>query len=373
MAVMFVAAISVWSGCSQGGAHSGVNGDGAGMNNQERSAYAIAIHGGAGYIPKDVSPDQRRSIVASLERALAEGRAMLERGEPAIDVVEHVVVLLEDDPQFNAGRGAVFTAEGRNELDASIMEGSGLRCGAVAGVTTVRNPIRLARKVMTDTRHVLLARDGAERFADGTDLERVEPGYFYTPGRWADMEKVLRERGEPIPGRPEGVRAEGAGALPSNAPLGSPLGFGTVGCVALDRAGNVAAATSTGGLTGKRWGRIGDSPVVGAGTYADNGTAAVSCTGTGEEYIRRAVAYDVCAQMRYGGKGVEAAAKSQIFERLEPDVGGLIAVSGKGEIAMFTNTGSMPRAEADSGGRYRVLIWEEAEPIGEKSEGGVGR
>lgn len=358
---------TVWLvGCSQ--AHQGEGGagrvaSGGGMSVPRTGSYAIAIHGGAGYIPRDVPAEQRTAIVASLERALAEGRAMLERGEPALDVVEHVVALLEDDPLFNAGRGAVFTAEGRNELDASIMEGSGLRCGAVAGVTTVRNPIRLARRVMMDTRHVLLAREGAERFADTTDLERVDPAYFYTAGRWADLERVLKERGEPIPQRPPGAAVTTATPLPSDAPIGSPLGFGTVGCVALDKAGNLAAATSTGGLTAKRFGRIGDSPVIGAGTYADNQTAAVSSTGTGEEYIRRAVAYDVCAQMRYGGRTLERAARDQIFGRLEPDVGGLIAVSHRGEIAMFTNTGSMPRAEADSRGLFRVMIWESAEPL----------
>lgn len=340
------------------------------MTTPHTGHYAIAIHGGAGFIPKDVPTAHKKAIVTSLERALAEGRAMLERGEPALDAVEHVVALLEDDPLFNAGRGGVFTAEGRNELDASIMEGADLRCGAVAGVTTVRNPIRLARKVMTDTRHVLLAREGAERFADSTQLERVDPAYFYTPGRWADLEKVLRERGEPIPAKPAGVGEHShASPLPSNAPLGSPLGFGTVGCVALDKFGNLAAATSTGGLTAKRWGRIGDSPIIAAGTYADNATAAVSCTGTGEEYIRRAVAYDVCAQMRYAGHSLDRAARDQIFNRLEPDVGGLIAVSRKGDIAMFTNTGSMPRAEATSRGVYRVLIWDAPEPLDSPSDG----
>lgn len=290
---------------------------------------------------------------------------MLARGEPALDVVEHVVALLEDDPLFNAGRGAVFTAEGRNELDASIMEGSGLRCGGVAGVTTVRNPIRLARKVMMDTPHVLLARDGAERFADTTMLARVEPAYFFTEARWEDMLKALRERGEVVPMRPEGVPPQSVNETAQANAGGEepPLTQGTVGCVALDRAGNLAAATSTGGLTAKRWGRVGDSPVIGAGTYADNTTAAVSCTGTGEEYIRRAVAYDVCAQMRYAGKGLNAAARSQIFDRLNKDVGGLIAVSSNGEVAMCTNTGSMPRAHANAGGRFEVMIWEEVESL----------
>ncbi len=300
--------------------------------------YAIAIHGGAGVIERNALKADREGYTASLERALREGRDRLARGDAALDVVEAVVRLLEDDERFNAGKGAVFTADGIHELDASIMDGRTLACGAVAGVRTVKNPISLARLVMERTPHVMLAAGGAEEFAGQMGVERVDPSYFDTPRRRESLEQWRREQEE------------------KNA--WEPKSRGTVGCVALDRHGNLAAATSTGGMTGKRFGRVGDSPVIGAGTYASNATCAVSCTGTGEEFIRHAAAFQVSAIMQYIGADVERAARTVIFERLKADDGGLIAVSRTGQIAMPYSTLGMFRGAADSGGRFDVAIWE---------------
>lgn len=297
--------------------------------------FAIAIHGGAGVIDKGGPEAERDSYTLSLERALRHGRDRLAAGDSALDVVESVVRMLEDDPNFNAGKGAVFTEDGRHELDASIMDGKNLACGAVAAVRTVKNPISLARAVMERTKHVMLASDGAEQFATIAGVERVDPSYFDTDKRKKALEKFLENR------KREQERSRG-----------------TVGCVALDTSGNLAAATSTGGMTGKRFGRIGDSPVIGAGTYADNKTCAVSCTGTGEEFIRHVVAYQVSALMRYAGMSVDKAARTVIFERLQPDDGGLIAVSRTGEISMPYSSSGMFRGAADSTGRFGVAIWE---------------
>lgn len=301
------------------------------------SRFAIALHGGAGVIDKGVPAAERDAYLQSLQRALTEGRDRLARGESALAVTEAVVRILEDDPNFNAGKGAVFTEDGKHELDASIMDGKTLACGAVAGVRTVKNPITLARLVMEKTSHVLLMGDGAELFATSVGVERVDPSYFDTEKRRKALERVLEER-----------RMKAA----------AEKSRGTVGCVALDIHGNLAAATSTGGMTGKRFGRVGDSPVIGAGTYADNKTCAVSCTGTGEEFIRHVVAFQVSALMRYSGMALDKAARTVIFERLQPDDGGLIAVSRSGEISMPYSSAGMFRGAADSSGRFDVAIWE---------------
>jgi L-asparaginase / beta-aspartyl-peptidase len=301
--------------------------------------FAIAIHGGAGVIDRNGPEADRLAYTASLENALREGRDRLSRGDSALDTVEAIVRMLEDDPLFNAGKGAVFTEDGRHELDASIMDGSTLSCGAVAGVRTVKNPISLARLVMEKTPHVLLMGDGAEQFAASVGVELVDPTYFDTERRRRGLEEFLKKRKQKEDAAP-------------------PKSRSTVGCVALDSRGNLAAATSTGGMTGKRFGRVGDSPIIGAGTYANNETCAVSCTGTGEEYIRHVAAYDVSALMQYSHLSVDRAARTVIFERLKPDDGGLIAVSHTGEIAMPFNTNGMFRAAADSSGRFEVLIWE---------------
>jgi len=306
-----------------------------------KGRFAIAIHGGAGVIEKNAPEAERLAYVQGLEKALREGRDRLSRGESALDACEAVVRILEDDPNFNAGKGAVFTEDGKHELDASIMDGSNLACGAVAAVRTVKNPISLARLVMEKTSHVLLIGDGAEQFATTVGVERVDPSYFDTEKRRRALEAVLKERREKA--------------------AATPKSRGTVGCVALDIHGNLAAATSTGGMTAKRFGRVGDSPIIGAGTYANNATCAVSCTGTGEEFIRNQAAHDVSALMQYKGVSVEQAAHTVIFERLKPDDGGLIALSHTGEIAMPFSTLGMFRGAADSGGRFEVAIWEKGE------------
>lgn len=281
--------------------------------------WAIAIHGGAGYNPADMTPERSEQVRQGLELALKAGVKVLQSGGSALECVETVVRALEDRPEFNAGKGAVFNSEGKHELDAAIMDGAGRSCGAVAGVRTVRNPVTLARLVMTKTRHVMLAGDGAEQFATEQGVERVENSWFDTPESRQAWEHSK----------------------------------GTVGCVALDQRGNLAAATSTGGLTNKKWGRIGDSPVIGAGTYADNRSCAVSCTGTGEEYIRRAIAHDISARMLYGGDDVTTAAQAAL-NSLPADTGGLIAVGKDGTLVLLFNTTGMARGAANSEGRFEV-------------------
>jgi beta-aspartyl-peptidase (threonine type) len=249
--------------------------------------------------------------------------------------------MLEDDPNFNAGKGAVFTAAGTHELDASIMDGRDLSCGAVAGVRTVKNPISLARLVKEKTRHVLLATDGAEKFADEMNVERVPNSYFDTEKRRRSLDEWKQENGV----ADSGVRP--------------PYSYGTVGCVALDAHGNLAAATSTGGMTGKRFGRVGDSPIIGAGCYANNRTCAISCTGTGEQFIRHGVAKTISDRMELAGESAHAAASHLVFQTLNPDDGGLIVVSRSGEIVMLYNSEGMFRGAADSRGRFEIGIWNE--------------
>ena len=291
--------------------------------------WAIAIHGGAGGLATDTPDEIRDRYIGGLEAALSAGKRLLEAGGSSLDAVEEVIAILEDDIQFNAGRGAVFNAAGKHELDASIMDGETLAGGGVAGVRTVKNPIRLARKVMEQTRHVLLAGAGAEAFADATGVERVEPEYFYSEKRWLALQQKLESADK-----------------------------GTVGVVALDRDGNLAAGTSTGGLTAKMPGRVGDSPIIGAGTYADNRRCAVSGTGVGEQYIRHSAAYAVGALMAYEGLSLQQAVDRVIDETLAPGDGGLIAVDPQGNIAMRYNTTAMFRGAADSAGRFEVKIWD---------------
>jgi len=302
---------------------------------EPRLEWAIAIHGGAGVIAKDEYEDLRQEYLDRLTAALELGKSVLEAGGTSLDAVERVVMLLEDDPRFNAGKGAVFNHEGFHELDASIMSGETLQCGAVAGVRTVKNPIALARRVMEQSKHVLFVSDGAERFAMESGVELVDPEYFWTERR---REQWNKKQADP------------------DAPDFSPKG--TVGVVALDRFGNLAAGTSTGGLTDKAYGRVGDSPIIGAGTYADNRTCAVSGTGKGEEFIRNAVAFRISALMEYLGISVQQTADEVIMNDLHPGDGGVIAVGRNGEIALVFNTAGMFRGAADSGGRFEVAIWE---------------
>lgn len=318
--------------------------------------WSIVIHGGAGVIERDkLSKEAEAAYRASLSAALEAGRGALEEGRSALDVVELVVRRLEDDPLFNAGVGAVFTAEGRNELDASIMDGRTRAAGAVAGVTRVRNPISAARAVMEKSPHVFLAGEGAEAFAAAEGLAMVAPGYFYTQRRWDGLVQALQQRGWPIPAKPEGAPA-------GRAAIGAPLDehkFGTVGVVVRDRKGDLAAGTSTGGVTAKRWGRIGDSPVLGAGTYAQNGVCAVSATGSGEFFIRAAVAHAICARVALRREPVQAAADAVIKQELAAmgGDGGVIAVGPRGETVWSFNTPGMYRARQRAGEAPEIGIF----------------
>lgn len=303
--------------------------------------FALALHGGAGSDPRSCSAESNRKRKQTMAEALQVGIDLLQQGESAVSATEQVVKILEDDPQFNAGRGAVFNARGTHDLDAAIMDGRTLACGAVAGLTTVKNPIELARLVMTKTRHVLLAGPGAEEFARSQGIPLVDPEYFDTEQARQSWELLLS-------------RQSGLNHAEPNQGFIPNWDIGTVGCVALDGEGNLAAATSTGGITHKQFGRIGDSPIIGCGTYADNQTCAVSGTGIGEQFVRFTVAYDIAAQLKYRGSTLPDAVADNLFQRLNPGDGGVIAIDRKGEIVMEFSTPAMARAAADSAGRFEV-------------------
>ncbi len=308
----------------------------AGKPAAKPGAWALALHGGALDEVDKIPAERRQAMEASLGAALRQGRDILAAGGSALDAVERVVKALEDDPLFNAGKGAVYNAAGGHELDASIMDGRTKACGAVAGVATVKNPVALARLVMTRTRHVLLMGAGAEQFADEMRVERVDNRYFDTDYQF---ERWQRRKAE---------EAQAKAAAPDKK--------GTVGCVALDQAGNLAAATSTGGLTNKRFGRVGDSPIIGAGTYADNATCAVSCTGTGEEFIRHGVAHDVHARVLYKQQPLADAVSDVLRKTLRPDDGALIAVGSDGQLVADFNTDGLSRGLANAAGRFEVKL-----------------
>lgn len=305
---------------------------------------AIAVHGGSGTIERgEVPAEQESEIREMLARAVRAGHDVLASGGSSLDAVTAAVVLLEDAPQFNAGRGSVFNAEGKNELDASIMDGADLSAGAVAAARNIRNPVLLARRVMTHSEHVMLMGEGAEHFAREQGMVFEEDGYFYTDRRWQQLQKAKASD------RPETARL-------SETP---DAWHSTVGAVALDRAGNLAAATSTGGMTNKRWGRVGDSPIIGAGTYADNRSCAVSATGHGEYFIRATVARDVCSRMQYTGVSLAQATDQVVNGQLTPmgGEGGLIAVDRAGNISLRFNTAGMYRASIGPGGDLYVAVY----------------
>lgn len=293
--------------------------------------YALVLHGGAGSMNFENLPEPSQAVYkASLDSALQLGLVILDEGGAAIDAVEAVIRYMEDNPLYNAGRGAVFTSEGVNELDASIMNGSDLNAGAVAGVRDVRHPITAARTVMERSKHVMLSGAGASQFADENGLEIVDPSFFFTEKRYKSLQRIKDEEK-----------------------------LGTVGCVALDRDGNLCAGTSTGGMTNKKYGRIGDTPIVGAGTYANNNTCGVSATGHGEYFIRWAVAHDISALMEYKGMDVEAAAREVVEKKLVEagGSGGVICLDKYGRVAMVTNTSGMFRAYGNSDGDHQVAIF----------------
>ena len=312
----------------------------------------VVIHGGAGAISRGAaSPALEHEYHAALQAILASAQAVLARGGSAIDAVSVAVAGLEDCPYFNAGHGAVFTSDETHELDAAIMDGATLRCGSIANVHHVRNPVMLARMVMERCRHVFFVGEGAERFARANGVTMVARDYFSTPARLEQLRRAQLEATQGAASDPDGQPLPAHGQKAPADPIDPDRKFGTVGAVALDAAGNLAAATSTGGITNKQVGRVGDAPVIGAGTYANNATCAVSCTGTGEMYIRMVAAYDVSARMQYAGATLAQAADAVMFEAL-PSVGGkggLIAVDGHGNIALPFNTDRMYRGYARPG------------------------
>ena len=306
----------------------------------EAQPTALVIHGGAGTISREtLSAEREAEIRRDLERALEAGHAVLRDGGSALDAVSAAVVVMEDSPHFNAGRGAVFNAEGVNELDAAIMDGAGQRAGSIAAVHRVKNPVLLARAVMERSAHVMLIGDGAETFGRGAGIEFVEPAYFHTEYRWRQLQDA-RAR--------EATRS----ALPRH------FAYGTVGAVALDASGRIAAATSTGGMTNKRWGRVGDAPIIGAGTWADP-NCGVSATGWGEYFIRLNVAHDICARLAYRGDSLEEAAREVVMRRVPAlgGDGGIIALDAKGHIALEFNTEGMYRGWVGPDGRHELRIY----------------
>ena len=300
--------------------------------------FAIAVHGGAGTLSRpETSAEQERAYAEGLDAALDAGYSLLERGRPSLDAASAAVCVLEDNPLFNAGRGAVLTRDGAAELDASVMDGSTLKAGAVTGLKHVKNPATLARRVMDHSPHVMLVGAGAEEFARLQGVDLVSNEYFRTPVRQQQLHRLL------------GGSSEKENDL---------VAFGTVGAVALDAQGNVAAATSTGGMTGKRWGRVGDSPIIGAGTYASNASCAVSATGHGEYFIRCAVAHDICAQVEYL-KIPLAQAAANVLAKIKAlgGNGGVIAVDPRGEVALAFNSEGMFRGQRTSSGKREVAIY----------------
>jgi len=323
--------------------------------------WAIVLHGGAGDIKRaELGASGDAAYRASLAKALQAGAQVLDRGGSSMDAVEAAIKVLEDDPLFNAARGAVFAADGTSEMDAAIMDGATLRAGAVADVTRTRYPISLARAVMEKTSYVLMVGPGADAFSVQAGLQQEEPGYFFTESRWLSLEKQLKKEGRPIPPRPAGAPPPGA-AVPV-AQVEEPADthrYGTVGVVALDRQGNVAAGTSTGGLQGKIPGRVGDSPLIGAGTYASNQSCAVSGTGVGEYFIRLTVAREVCNLVYFKGMPLQQAADQVIHKEvagLNGD-GGVIAIAPDGQLAWSFNTPGMFRARQTEGGKIEIGIY----------------
>ena len=319
----------------------------------QQKKYVMVIHGGAGTIlKKNMTPEKEAAYIAVLTQALQAGYMKIKEGKTSLDAVEATIHVLENDPHFNAGKGAVFTHEGRNELDAAIMDGKTLMAGAVAGVTTVKNPISAARAVMEKSEHVMMVGAGADQFAKDAGLEIVDPKYFWTKERWDGLQQAIRE---------DSTKAVLDHGSKKSELLGSKnhdYKFGTVGCVALDQAGNLAAGTSTGGMTNKKYGRVGDAPIIGSGTYCNNETAGISCTGWGEFYIRNVVAKTISDLMEYKGLSVTDASKIALDKvgKMGGD-GGLIALDKKGNMTMPFNTEGMYRGAITADGKIEVNIY----------------
>lgn len=316
--------------------------------------FGIVLHGGAGTIlKKNMSDSMELEYRQKLEEAIRVGHEILASGGTAVEAVQKTINVMEDSPLFNAGKGAVFTNAGTNELDASIMEGSGLDAGAVAGVTNVKNPIDLAIEVMYNSPHVMLAGKGAETFASERGIEQVDPEYFFTENRFRSLQRIKDSEKVELDHDDQSVSFYDSEIKDSK--------FGTVGAAALDQHGNLAAGTSTGGMTNKRWGRIGDAPVIGAGTYANNNTCAVSGTGWGEFFLRGVVAYDISALMEYKGLSLQEAAR-EVIQKKNPELGGdggIVAIDRDGNVAMEFNTAGMYRASMNREGEIQIGIYGE--------------
>ncbi len=320
--------------------------------------FGIVIHGGAGTILKEnMSDSLEKAYKAKLEEAIKTGHEILANGGSAMEAVQRTINVMEDSPLFNAGKGAVFTNAETNELDASIMDGKTLNAGAVAGVTTVKNPINLAWEVMENSEHVMMAGKGAEQFAEEREIELVDPEYFYTENRFKGLQRLKERDSE------KSELDHDSDETAFTDPYIKDSKYGTVGCAALDKDGNLAAGTSTGGMTNKKWGRVGDAPIIGAGTYANNKTAAISATGWGEFFIRGVVAYDISALMEYKEMSLQDAAR-EVIQKKNPDLGGnggIIAIDHSGNISMEFNTAGMYRAHMDKDGNLKIGIYEEDE------------
>lgn len=315
--------------------------------------FGIVIHGGAGTILKaHLTDSMELAYKLKLEESIRKGHAILEKGGTALEAIKATITIMEDSPLFNAGKGAVFTHEETNELDASIMDGSNLNAGAIAGVTHIKNPILLAEEVMLNSDHVMLAGQGAETFAQTRGFELVDPSYFYTKRRFESLQQSKKA---------EEATLDHDDKTAFFDPFIKDYKFGTVGCVALDKDGNLAAGTSTGGMTNKRWNRIGDAPIIGAGTYANNATCAVSSTGWGEYFIRAMVAHDISAMMEYKGVSLVEASKEVIQEKVPAlgGDGGIIAIDKNGNVSMEFNTAGMYRAHMNAKGELYIGIYKE--------------
>ncbi len=321
--------------------------------------WALVLHGGAGVIERSsMTPEAEANYRAGLKEALTAAANVLDKGGSALDAVEAALKLLEDNPSFNAGRGAVFAADGTNQLDAAIMDGETMRAGSVADVQRTRHPISLARAVMEQSPHVMLIGSGADDFAAHVHLEQVPPSFFFTEHRWQQLVRELEKDGSPIPPRPEGAPAPPAKPIAALERTDMHK-YGTVGVVALDRRGNIAAGTSTGGTTAKRWNRVGDSPIIGAGTYASNQSCAVSATGTGEYFIRLTVARTICALVQYKGMTLQAAGDEVVQKDLSAihGDGGVIALTPDGQLAWSFNTPGMFRAKLMEGATPQISLY----------------
>ncbi|NVJ51232.1 MAG: isoaspartyl peptidase/L-asparaginase [Gammaproteobacteria bacterium] len=320
---------------------------------------AIAIHGGAGTILKaNMTPELEQAYHQTLSAALHAGHAVLQRGGSSVDAVQAAIIVMEDSELFNAGKGAVFTHHKTNEMDASIMRGDNLNAGAVTGVTRIKNPIKLAAAVMEQSNHVMLSGPRAEEFAQSVGFDFVDPKYFYTERRWQQLQKVLQESPDEV--RLSEQAHDQVSAAKSDTIWPDDNKFGTVGAVALDKDGNLAAATSTGGMTNKKFGRIGDSPIIGAGTYADNQACAISATGHGEYFIRAAVAHDICARVMYQGVSLQQAADAVIQQKLKVMTaeGGIVGMSKAGDVVFSFNSSGMYRGYINVKGELKTAIYQ---------------